>query len=208
MCQKIKEFGSAIVLAGGKSSRMGFDKQFISINERRLMDSIVSRLSKVFDDIVVVSNTPEIYMGRPYNVVTDSIRGKGPLGGIHAGIKAAKSKYCYIMACDMPNINLEYIEYMKHRIKSEAESGADIKACVTRQDIWVEPFNAFYSKDMILDIEEHLKGSRMSVISLLEKLEVLYIEEESARRFSPSWDMFFNMNTRHDIELYMESIGE
>ncbi|KDR94865.1 molybdopterin-guanine dinucleotide biosynthesis protein A [Peptoclostridium litorale DSM 5388] len=208
MCQKIKKFGSAIVLAGGKSSRMGFDKQFISINERRLMDSIVSRLSRVFDDIVIVSNTPKIYMGISYNVVTDSIRGKGPLGGIHAGLKAAKYKYCYLMACDMPNINFDYIDYMKNSIKLEVESGVDIKACVTRQNIWVEPFNAFYSKDMISDIEDHLKGSRMSVLSLLEKLDTLYVEEESARRFSPCWDMFFNMNTKHDIDLYMESIGE
>ncbi len=208
MCQKIKKFGSAIVLAGGKSSRMGFDKQFIKINERRLMDSIVSRLSKVFDDIIIVSNTPEIYMGISYTVVTDRIKGKGPLAGIHAGLEAAKSKYCYLVACDMPNINFNYIDYMKQRIECEIEQGLEVKACVTRQDIWVEPFNAFYSKDMILKIEEHLKGSKRSVLSLLEKLYVLYIEEENARKFSPNWDMFFNMNTRHDIEMYMESIGE
>jgi molybdopterin-guanine dinucleotide biosynthesis protein A len=198
----MKKFGTAVILAGGKSTRMGFDKQLLKINERRLIDNLRRKLNKVFDDIVVVTNRSEYYLGFPDKITKDIIVGKGPLSGIHAGLKVSYSQYVYFVACDMPNINLNYIEYMKKELKD-----LKVKACVTRYGEWIEPFNAFYSKDMIENIEEHLSNNRRSVNSLLSKLPVHYIEEEKAREFSPNWDMFLNLNTKEELNDYLKIIN-
>ena len=198
----MQKFGTAVILAGGKSTRMGFDKQLLRINERRLIDNLRKRLSTLFNEIIVVTNKSEYYLGATDKITKDIIVGKGPLSGIHAGLKSASSRYVYFVACDMPNINLDYIEYMKDELKS-----LDVKACITRYGEWIEPFNAFYSKNIIGDIEEHLSHNRRSVNSLLSKLPVHYIEEEKARQFSPNWDMFLNLNTKEELKDYLKAIN-
>ena len=191
---------SAVILAGGRSRRMGFDKQFLKINERRLIDSMVNRLKEEFDEIIIVTNKPWHYMGVGHKVVSDIIKDKGPLSGIHAGLKASSSRYVYFIACDMPYINLNYIKYMKENLYTTKAS-----CCITKLGDWIEPFNAFYSKDTIKDIEEHLNQNKKSVHSLVKKLNTLYIEENTARSFSPNWDMFLNLNTKEDLQQYMDA---
>lgn len=197
----MKKFGTAVILAGGKSTRMGFDKQLLKINERRLIDNLRRKLSKEFHEIIVVTNKSEYYLGCNHKITKDIIMGKGPLSGIHVGLVEATSQYVYFVACDMPNINMEYIRYMKEEIRE-----LDVKACVTRFGEWIEPFNAFYSKEMIEDIENHLLLKKRSVNSLLEKLPIYYIEEEKAREFSPNWDMFLNLNTKEDLRDFLKTI--
>jgi len=196
------EFGTAVILAGGKSTRMGFDKQLLKINERSLIESIRRKLKREFDEIIVVTNKFEYYIGSTDKIVEDKIVGKGPLSGIHAGLVEASSHYVYFVACDMPNINLDYIRFMKKEIE-----GLNVMACITKFGEWIESFNAFYSKDMIQDIENHLQKDKRSVNSLIKKLNVYYIEEEKAREFSPNWDMFLNLNTREELRDYLMAIS-
>ena len=65
---------------------------------------------------------------------------------------------------------------------------------------WIEPFNAFYSKDIIENIEKHLSQDRRSINSYCLKLKVHYIEEEEAREFSPNWDMFLKFKYKRGIK--------
>ncbi len=198
----MKKFGTAVILAGGKSTRMGFDKQFLVINKRRLIDSLRKKLKKEFDEIVVVTNKSQYYLGFTDKITEDKIPGKGPLSGIHAGLVEASSQFVYFIACDMPNINLDYIRFMKDKLKDK-----NVMACITKFGHWIEPFNAFYSREMIEHIEKHLMKDERSVNSLIKKLPICYIEEEEARRFSPNWDMFLNLNTRKDLEEYLQNIN-
>lgn len=195
----MKKFGTAIILAGGKSSRMGFDKQFLKIDQRRLMDSLINKLKKDFQEIIIVTNKPEYYIGLSHKIITDKLKEKGPLGGIHAGLLESSSKYGFVLACDMPNINMEYVRYMKESMKDQ-----DLDGCVTNYMDWIEPFSSFYSRDLVKEIENHIDSGRRSINSMLKSLNIQYIEEEDARRFSPNWDMFLNLNTREDLDLYLE----
>lgn len=194
----MKKFGTAVILAGGKSTRMGFDKQFLKIGERKLIDNLRKKLSEDFDEIIVVTNKSEYYLGFTDKITEDIIVGGGPLSGIHSGLMAASSEYVYFVACDMPNIYLDYITYMKEELQD-----LKVKACVTKFGQWIEPFNAFYSKDIIEDIEEHLLKDERSVNSLLAKVEIHYIEEEKAREFSPNWNMFLNLNTKDELNKFL-----
>ena len=188
-------FGTCIILAGGKSSRMGFDKQFLKVDKRRLMYSIISKLENEFDEIIIVTNKPEHYIGLSQKITRDILKEHGPLGGIHAGLKLASNKYSFVIACDMPNINLEYMRYMK--------SVTTNMGCTTRFGDWIEPFCSFYSKDIIEPIESYLKTEKRSINHLLMNLDINYIEEEKAREFSPNWDMFLNLNTKNDLDNFL-----
>lgn len=198
----MKRYGTAVILAGGESARMGFDKQLIKINERRLMDSLISKLRQEFSEIIIVTNKPDYYIGLSDKITSDIIKGKGPLSGIHAGLNQASSEYVYFIACDMPNISLNYIRYMKESIRS-----TDTMACITRFGQWIEPFNAFYSKKMINIVEEHLLNHNKSINSLISKVDVYYISELEARKFSPNWDMFLNLNTKEELDHFINSIA-
>ena len=200
MC-KIDNFGTAIILAGGKSSRMGFDKQFLKIKENRMMEIVINRLEQVFDEIIIVTNKPELYKDSKYKIVSDIIKEKGPLSGLHVGLKNSKSKYAYFVACDMPNINISYIEYMKEIIEKERPD-----ACVTKCGKFSETFNSFYSNELYTTIEKHLEDDNRSVHSLLEKIDTYYIDEIDAKNYSPNWDMFVNLNTKEELEKYIEII--
>lgn len=195
----MKRFGSAIILAGGKSTRMGFDKQLLRLRERSLIEGLIRRLGGSFDETIVVTNRPELYIGLADKITGDIIPDMGPLSGIHAGLSAASSEYSFVIACDMPQINTKYIDYMM-KLLNKNES----MACITKFGDWIEPFNAFYSKALIEHIESFLMGGGKAVHRLLMNHNVEYIPEEVARSFSPDWGMFFNLNTREDLLKYTE----
>lgn len=196
----MKKFGTVIILAGGKSSRMGFDKQFLKIEQRSLMDSMIHKLSKEFDEIIIVTNKPEHYIGLGHKITKDIIEDMGPLSGIHAGLTICSSQYALIVACDMPNINMEYIRYMKTQVGNHG--------CTTKLGNYLEPFISYYSKDVIVDIEEYLATNKRSIHGFLPSIGFSYIEENIARKFSPNWDMFLNLNTKDDLNDFLSKGGD
>lgn len=194
----MKKFGTAIILAGGKSSRMGFDKQLLKIDERRLMDSLIHKLDKHFEEIIIVTNRSELYIGLSHIITSDILKDKGPLGGIHAGLKISSSQYAFIVACDMPNINMEYVNFMKNQL-----TDPNSKGCITEFGNWIEPFSSFYSADLMEYIEGYLNTGRRSINGLIKDFKMTYIPEDKARKFSSNWDMFLNLNTKEDLDNYL-----
>lgn len=190
---------TGVILAGGKSSRMGFDKQFIRMKGKLIVEYQVEALSKIFEEIIIVTNKPEEYQGFGCKLASDELPDFGPLGGIHAALKASQSEYSFFIACDMPFINPEYILFMKDRL-NEADSRP--QAIVTRFGNWIEPFNAYYSKSLLPVILKAYEDRELRISRMLEKSETLYIDETVARGFSPDWDMFANINTRKDLKRF------
>lgn len=194
---------TAVILAGGKSSRMGFDKQHIKLKGYLLVQSQVQKLHSIFEEIVIVTNKPELYRNINCKLTADILEDFGPLGGIHAGLKASKSQFSYFIACDMPCINIDYISYM---LKIINKPEFTIDAVITRFENWLEPFNAFYSKSLIPSIEQAYSSNDRKIGNLLGKSKVHYVEEAAARRFSPDWNMFTNINTKNDLDMLENSM--
>lgn len=198
-------FKSAVILAGGKSSRMEFDKQFLVVNEQRLIFSIAKNLEKYFDEVIIVSNKKEYYDDCKYMVVSDELKDMGPLAGISVGLKYSSSKFVYMVACDMPNIDGRYIEYMKNKI------GQDICTC-NSSDIYlsrvngnIELFNGFYNKDLSDEIKDYLiNGTKKSIISFYERCNknISYVEDCEFDKYKFKKDMFINLNTKEDLYFY------
>ncbi len=199
----MKTMDTAIILAGGRSSRMGFDKQFMKLDDRYITDLIMDRLQPLFENFIIVTNTPEAYQQYSCRIVQDEVKDFGPMGGIHAGLKQSGSRYNYLIACDMPFINLDYIRYMKGLLL-ESQTGAD--AIITRLGEWIEPFNAFYSITLANLIEDCIRQDIRQINVMLKKADVIYVEESKAREYSPNWDMFVNLNTAEDLVRHRGSI--
>jgi molybdopterin-guanine dinucleotide biosynthesis protein A len=199
------DMDTAIILAGGKSSRMGFDKQFLKLRDKYIIQVIKEKLEKVFDEIILVTNRPQEYVKCGFRLVEDEVRDFGPLAGIHAGLKNSGSIHNYIVACDMPFINLKYLEYMMELIR---QHDGNVDAVITRLGEWIEPFNAFYSKSLLDRIEENIKKGKRQINLLLQDSKVLYVSEAKAREFSPGWEMFTNVNTIKDYESLLDKLSK
>lgn len=189
------KLSTAIILAGGKSSRMGFSKEFMNFNGRPLMDQLIEQLSKSFEDIIVVTKHPDLYTNKE-NVTTtfDIFEGRGPLGGLHAGLAICKSDFAYLLACDMPYVNKKYIDYLKDNVEEGME------ALVAKSGEHIEPFNGFYNVNLFDKIEKALLNHENSMNGFIRKLnKVKYIDMDVVKKFSEDLNIFININTRERL---------
>ncbi|NIO07372.1 MAG: NTP transferase domain-containing protein, partial [Deltaproteobacteria bacterium] len=115
---------SAIILAGGKSSRMGRPKALLSFEGEPLIVHIVRALGGLFAEIVVVAapgqELPPLRLGSgqalPVNLVRDEVAYQGPVGGIYYGLTAASGEVSFVTSCDVPFVNPSLISYLTSQI--------------------------------------------------------------------------------------------
>lgn len=198
----MKQFETAAILAGGKSSRMGYDKQLLTINDKLIYQGVYESLSSMFPDIVVVTNTPNLYKSIAIRTCSDEFSNMGPLAGIHIALKNAQSEYIYLLACDMPVVNPCYIAFMKKKLE---DSGAPI--CVAKRNGKIEPFNAFYSVKLLDDIESRLKAGNSSLFDVIMSSNPCVISEEEAAVFDSDLDMYINLNTQDEYKNYLQKVS-
>ena len=183
---------SAIILAGGNSSRMKFNKELIKIGDEYLVHNQIIKLQTLFDEVIVVTNNPEHYNGLDIKIVSDLIKGNTPLIGLHAGLVHSSNTYNYCIACDMAFINFDFIKYMISLVD-------DHEAYVARYNNYIEPFNAIYSKKIIMKIESFLAGNNYGFQRLVKQLNTHYINEQKVSFFQQEMDMFKNINNESDL---------
>jgi len=183
---------SAIILAGGNSSRMKFNKEEIKIDGEYLVHTQIKKLQTVFDEIIVVSNNPKHYEGLNVKVVSDIIKGNTPIIGLHSGLVHSSNKYNYCIACDMAYLNFDFINYLISLVDNQ-------EAYVSKYNKYIEPFNAIYSKKIIIKIESFLADKNYGFQRLVKKLDTHYIKEQIVSHYQEEMDMFKNINKESDL---------
>ena len=183
---------SGIVLAGGKSRRMGCDKAFLQVGGQPLIQRVVAVLRLVADDLIVVTNSPDLCAGLGTRVVSDLRVGKGALGGLHAGLCAMHHETGLVVACDMPFLNRRLLEHI-------VSLGRDVDVAIPSLDDHLEPLHAVYSKSCIATIEALLDRGRLSILDLFPLVQVRYIRSDELGRFDPSQRSIVNINTPSDL---------
>lgn len=191
-------FGTAAILAGGKSSRMGFDKQLLTENNRRILENVVCTLKAEFPDVIVVTASPELYADMDVRVFRDEYPGKGPLAGIHAALRNARSRYVYLLACDMPVVCTGFVRHMAASLR---RSRAEI--CVSEHGGRIEPFNAFYSISLLPRVVQRLESDDSSLYRFIHSANASVIPQEDAVRFDAQLRMFTNINTPDEYAAYL-----
>lgn len=192
--------GGAIILAGGDSKRIGRPKAFLDFNGKPLVKLMVDRLSLLFNDLTIVTNSPELYSNLPVTLTGDILKhqGKSPLRGIHAGLSNNKHHYQFVVACDMPFLNLELVKYM-------ASFASDYDAVVPHLGKeYYQPLHAYYKRSCIGVIEQQLNRGCFKVNHLYRNLKVRFITAAEIARYDPDHNSFFNINTWNDYKQALE----
>jgi len=184
---------SCIVLAGGQGQRLGADKAFLKIGNQILIEGIVEKMAQIGDEVIIVTNSPQEYDYLEARLVGDVYPGKGSLGGIYSGLRAAHSDYSLVVACDMPFLNLKLLRYM-----ILLSPGHDV--VIPRVGGMTEPLHAIYSKKCLQPIERLLSAGGFKIIDFFHEVRVRYVEEQEIKLFDPQRLSFFNINTPEDLE--------
>ena len=184
---------TGIILAGGRNTRIGTDKAFLEINGVRLIDRTIAIFQGIFEEIIVVTNSPLSYLDQNVTIVTDVLENKGPLGGLYTGLFFTFSQYAFACACDMPFLDGSFIKYM-------------IEHCTDSKDIVVpysgdglQPLHAIYSKKCLPAMLNHLKRDKLKIIDLYKGLKILTIKEDVIETFDKGRKMFLNINSHADL---------
>jgi len=183
---------TGIILAGGKSQRMGRNKAFIRVNGKSIIERTVNILKTIFTNIIIVTNSPEEYQGFDAIITTDIIPGKGSLGGLYTGLKISPSLYSFVVACDMPFLNKEVIEYL-------ISQKGDFEVIVPEINSEFQPLHAIYSKECIKYIEELVQKNDLKIINFYPKIRVKKILKKELLKYDPELRSFYNVNYPEDL---------
>lgn len=179
---------TGVILAGGASSRMGSNKALLPSRQGRFIQSVYRRLTTLFDDVLVVTNTPEQYSFLGCRKVADIYSGMGALAGIHAGLRHCATTHIFVSACDMPNLNEELIRYLAGRA-----DGHDV--AIPESPHGVEPLHAVYGVGALPAIEEVLDAGKRRIVSFFPRVRLQLVGQAEVARLDPEFRSFRNINT-------------
>lgn len=179
---------TAIILAGGKSSRIGFDKGLAEIHSVKMIERVLSVAKKTTNNIIIISNNSSYnFLGLP--VYEDIIKDCGPIGGIYTGLNYSKTDYNIVIACDMPFIE----EGIINRLLDNCD---DYDVVVPLIENNFEPLCACYNKSITPFLKTLIENKEYSVYKAIKQLRykpiLLNIDEISVT----------NINTPNDLEKY------
>jgi len=181
---------SLVILAGGRSRRMGRDKATLPAVDGTLIAHLARRLAPVVDETIVAGGS----VGPPIEgavVVADDRAGLGPLAGMLAGLTAAHHRYVWVVGCDLPDVEPALGSLL-------LTLAADYEAVVPRPDQEPEGVCALYVRELAPRIAALLDAGERSVKSLLERSTVRYVGFDELRAVDPELRSFRNINTPAD----------
>jgi molybdopterin-guanine dinucleotide biosynthesis protein A len=194
---------TSIVLAGGRSLRLGQDKVMMTMAGQSLMQRVIARLAPLSSEVIVVLSQRGENLALPFaevKAVFDLYPDKGALGGIYTGLVSSASFYNLVAACDMPFLNVELLRYM-----GQLSPGFDMVVPSVGGN--VEPLHAIYAKSCLEPIAELLRQGDLQISNLFDSVKVRYVGQDEIDRFDPEHLSFFNVNTKADLEKAKELLN-
>jgi len=187
----LPEQATAIIMAGGDSSRMGVDKRMLPISGRPMIQIIYEQLRGAFDQILISADQQKRFAFLGQKVVPDRIQGQGPLMGIASALEVSANELNFVVACDIPCIDLHLVR----RMLAEAAK-ADI-VIPTTGDGKYEPLFAVYRKSALPAINQTLSLGKRRVADIFPRCKVKYVELP---------ENLINLNTMAEYEEFCRSV--
>ncbi len=181
-----------MILAGGKSTRMGSDKAFARIGPQTLVERCAGVMARCFTTTIIIANRPEAFESLRLSVRKDDLPDLGPLGGILTALHHAATPAVFIIACDMPFLNDTLIRAM-------AESLAGYDAVAPRIASRFEPLHAAYHRRILPVVEARIQAGDCSVSRLLEAIRTRPFAEAELAPFVDWKRTFLNVNTPEEL---------
>jgi molybdopterin-guanine dinucleotide biosynthesis protein A len=182
---------TGVVLAGGKSTRMGKNKALLRYQGKNLIDAPIEKLSKIFSQVCLSVRDQEDFSEYNLRKIADSYPDIGPIGGITSILKAGIGK-AFCVACDMPFLNEAFIQ---HLCSFEGFDGV-----IPRWKGREEMLHAVYSDALLSVFEASIAAQKYKLKDALRASRVRFVTEEEIGHFDPTGKMFQNVNTPSDYE--------
>jgi molybdopterin-guanine dinucleotide biosynthesis protein A len=188
---------TAIILAGGRSSRLGLDKTELRLGGgETILESVVRKLKPLSSEVLIVSSR-SLLPPPGVRMVPDIEIGKGSLRGIYSGLKAAGTEHSLVVACDMPFLNVPLLGYMLGKPR-------DYDVLVRRVEsadghMMVESLHAVYSRRCIPAIEALARSGSATIREFYPEVLTRYLDQNEIDALDPQHLSFFNINTPEDL---------
>lgn len=184
---------SGVVLAGGRSSRMGQPKALLQFDGEPLIAHVVRTLAGVFAEVIVVAAPDQNLPPLPAAIVHDEVAHQGPVAGIYHGLGAAAADIAYVTSCDAVFLDPRLIHFVLSRIE-----GYDVS--VPKWEGRFQPLHAAYRQSVRPHLERQLAVGDLRPVHLFDKVRTRQIDEDEVRTIDPEGWSFFNMNTPEDYQ--------
>ena len=186
---------TGVLLAGGKSRRMGEDKRYLVVGEETLIERGLSVLRSIFQEVLVVIAQDSPPLGVDAKVVRDLVPECGSLGGLYTGLMQAATPWIFVVACDMPFLDQAVIAQFTSR-----RAAADI--VMAKLGTRLHPMHALYGKQCLPVLEQMIQARQLKIQELVSysSLRVQYVTEVDLLTIDPAGHSFQNVNTPQDLE--------
>ncbi|ACV64221.1 molybdopterin-guanine dinucleotide biosynthesis protein MobB subunit [Desulfofarcimen acetoxidans DSM 771] len=184
---------SGIILAGGKSSRMGTNKALLDIDGIPLIERVARIIAPVCSEIIIAGGDEKTYGHTGYKIIPDIYPGCGPLSGIHAGLLSAKHFYSFVAACDIPYPNVQTIQLLTKSIE-------DYDVVMLSIQNHLEPLFSIYSKNFAAVAETALKQGIYKIIDLIPLTRWKTFELQTSDMIFDQQKNLMNANTPEDFK--------
>ena len=192
--QKTDKNITAFILAGGKGKRLTHKKSLIQINNKPLILQTVIDLMANFSNVILVSDSSELYSFLDIPVYEDIIKDIGPLGGIYTGLNISETDWNFFIACDMPFINSDIIEILIENISDKYD------CIIPFVKGYYEPLFAFYNKSVTKFVLNSIKQKQFKIQSFFKNINIKEIYETEFEGINNVEKTFVNINTKNDVK--------
>lgn len=182
---------TGIILAGGKSSRMGMDKGFCSLKGKPMVQYAIEVLEQLCDSIIISSNNMD-YELFDLPVIPDIIKNIGPMGGIYSGLNQSETQHNFFISCDMPMVSLELVQYI-----ISSKEGFD--AVIPTWNNYPEPMCAYYNKNILESLSTLIQNRDYKLQNILQNVNHRTLEITSKLAFYND-QLFANVNCGVDLK--------
>jgi molybdopterin-guanine dinucleotide biosynthesis protein A len=182
---------TAIIMAGGGSTRMGQDKSMLPIKGQPMIEHIYDQLRPHFAQILISGNDVGKYGYLGAEVIADRTTGRGPLMGIASALKASANDVNFVTACDIPEIDIAFVRAMIRQLR-----GNDVVLPTTGPSQY-EPLFAVYKKGLLATIEDSLAAGKNRIMDALGCCKVKHVDLRGAQWLT-------NLNSMSDYREFMK----
>lgn len=189
---------SVVVVAGGKSLRMGRDKAFVMLRGKPMIEHVLERVLPLAAHVLIIANRPADYAYLQLPVYPDVLPDKGALGGIYSALTHCPTEYALVVACDMPFLNTALLRRLISFCENtDTSSRPDVVVPVF--DDRPQGLHAVYGKTCLEPIRVDLADGRLKVIGFYPRVRVRYVAPEEYADLDPDGQSFRNINTPEEL---------
>lgn len=210
---------AAIVLCGGESSRMGFDKFRLPLGDRTFLECVVEKLAMVIDGPIIaaasertfaeVCKIKDLINEERFQVVVDQRNDSGPLEGIRVGLQAAGTvaQWAFVTSCDVPLICPQVLGVLQAALEETEIETPKIEAAMPASPERIFGMTAIYRCDVASKVAGLIQRRQLRVSGLATELNTKRISLEEIRKADPKLDSMKNLNSPQDYLGFLRECG-